>query len=265
MLIRHALFFGSIAFCAVACGEKSSAPVRPAASPAYQSPASRSTAQRRDAQVVVSKDTAILSSELTKGDVIRSGQYPTEVPATVLPAPTAPQQTPPVYRPAPPPVSPVNRGSDYDFVDTDEPVIDYRQVAVLPAPTIPAVAAIGEKDCADNSCQIADGGRATSGRATSNSVKDAEKQSGALKNLLNQISGKKMASAANAATEEFAEQQLLAGDPGNFNAVELEATAATSAKNSRPAPRRFARNLWPGGVPVQAEIDPEIAPAVATK
>ncbi|GHV22054.1 hypothetical protein AGMMS49959_12200 [Planctomycetales bacterium] len=264
MLIRHALFFGSIAFCAVACGEKSSAPVRPATSPAYQSPAQRQDVQRqdmqrRDAQVVVSKDTAILSSELTKGDVIRSGQRPTEVPATVLPAPTAPRQAPPAYRPAPPPVSPVNRGSDYDFVDTDEPVIDYRQVAVLPTPGIPAVAAIGEKDCADNSCQIADGGS-----VTANSVKDAEKQSGRLKSLLNQISGRKMASAANAETEEFAEQQLLAGDPGNFNAVELEASAV-SAKNSRPAPRRFARNLWPGGVPVQAEIDPEIAPAIATK
>ena len=57
-----------------------------------------------------------------------------------------------------------------------------------------------------------------------------------------------------------ADLQAMAGDEGHFNDVKLPGIAHTDLPEEQPfLVKRFNKSVWPGGMPLEAEVDPEIA------
>lgn len=172
-------------------------------------------------------------SELQKGEVIRGG---------VLESPPTAQES-----------KPLNYAKPLEEKNPATPLLSYSDIM----------------DCRSGSCRI-------------NDLEEANHKSESLKGMLRHIpllhhTAKAEPAPAEAQAEAFEEQSLLAGEAGNFNDIKLpESALSTTGENidipevppemklpgsghSRlPAADLSQRDLWPGGIPLEAEIDPAV-------
>ena len=68
--------------------------------------------------------------------------------------------------------------------------------------------------------------------------------------------------------ETFEEQKLMAGEAGNYNEIKIPEAALRSSHedlklpgsghSQLPAADKAQKDLWPGGIPLEAEIDPAV-------
>lgn len=173
-------------------------------------------------------------SELQKGEVIRGG---------VLESPATAQES-----------KPLNYAKPLEENNGATPLLSYSDIM----------------DCRSGSCRI------------NNDLEEANHKSESLKGMLRHIpllhhTAKAEPAPAEAQAEAFEEQSLLAGEAGNFNDIKLpESALSTTGENidipevppemklpgsghSRlPAADLSQRDLWPGGIPLEAEIDPAV-------
>lgn len=91
------------------------------------------------------------------------------------------------------------------------------------------------RDCGANGCEIGE-------------LQTAQKKSETVKGMLRKIPviGNGTASAENSAPS------LLGGDAGNYNEIKLPGSGHSEMKSNGK------NNLWPGGIPLEAEVAPEI-------